>query len=323
MDVKNKNDLGAGRSQIAEDYRPLTDALQPRYRRLSDIPEIALLSRREQRLAWRYGRRQVGWPNDLILYGAEFVIVMMAKAANDTLLSYLSRHGVNLSAFQSRLLHAIMAFYPSYWFYLMWFNRTAHRVRPYLAQYLESLQDLSHTCFSDSLNLLQPQELERWRRALVQVGSRLTWDESTVSPEDAAHGAEVYTALCTHIRGDEGRPVIQALLDSMQTGQDYGAYQPAIEALKQFPSQLLAEQLVEALPILIDRAPDRASEVIGCFLLTDSDAPAFAQAFNHHLKHAPHQDQQAITDWRRSAELTATTLWQQGGMGHGQESTGR
>jgi hypothetical protein len=62
--------------------------------------------------------------------------------------------------------------------------------------------------------------------------------------------------------GKEGGRVFTALLESLQSDEDHGAYQSTFRALHRFPPRVFARTLVGRLPALIQRNRDWAGEIL-------------------------------------------------------------
>ena len=71
-----------------------------------------------------------------------------------------------------------------------------------------------------------------------------------------------YIQLLDSLDGNEGIEVVKALLKSMQSEDDYGAYQRTQSALGKFPSIEYIEALIYELPPMIQRNSEWAGELL-------------------------------------------------------------
>ena len=222
---------------------------------LNDILELALLPVSEQCRIWRRCRNRHGKAVDLVRAVGWCVIFVMFTVLkwffSDVDIDF-SKHW-RIWLVDGPILWLLLL--TINWFERRWFNWAVHQMRPYIARYIPHLKDLNlSNSFPSGVDLLKSDHLAHWRTVLLHVGAGISDNETTLTSPDAARQTEAYATLCDYVCGNENTLVIRALLDSMQTGEDYGAYQPAIDAMKRFPPAMLAQQLINSLPDFFARA---------------------------------------------------------------------
>ena len=86
-------------------------------------------------------------------------------------------------------------------------------------------------------------------------------DESVPWPERETRFNR-YIELLDSISGSEGLLVAKAIIQSMQSENDYGAYQTTQSTLGKFPSEEYIEALISELPSMIERKSEWAGELL-------------------------------------------------------------
>ena len=143
-------------------------------------------------------------------------------------------------------------------------------------------------------------EISKWCEEVVQLGAIAQDDDDTVSEQAAVERFDRYVELIDMVDGDEPQEVFQAIVDSIRSDEDYGAYEATYNALWRFPPDKYAEYFVGALPRFIRRYGDSS----GRFLLglvgwaVDSHLPPFNEA----LAQASPEARTVILDYVRTQE---------------------
>jgi hypothetical protein len=78
-------------------------------------------------------------------------------------------------------------------------------------------------------------EYRSWRRELLRTGRIVQDGDDSVPPEVRQARFHRYLELVEMVEGNDGPEVFGSLIDSMQVGHDYGAYQRTLKALDRFP----------------------------------------------------------------------------------------
>lgn len=93
------------------------------------------------------------------------------------------------------------------------------------------------------------------------------------------------------VDGIEGTSVCQALVDSIQAAEDYGAYQGTLRASCSFPAPELGAALDQGLLGIRARHPDWACDLLASLIL-DAECERTEQitAFNDALRQMPRAD---------------------------------
>jgi len=129
-------------------------------------------------------------------------------------------------------------------------------------------------------------ESQAWRDELLATCDIVQDSDTGVSQEVAQRRFMRYVELIEMVTGSETRRTFQAIVDSIRSAEDYGAYESVHNALWQFPPEQFAEYLVQALPGLMRRMGRH--DQVGRFLcpLTGHGRTTHLQAFNKHLARA-------------------------------------
>ena len=103
---------------------------------------------------------------------------------------------------------------------------------------------------------------DSWKEELLFTGRIVQDEDETVSPDEAHRRFLRYVELLEALDGTEGASVLEALFQSIQMKNDYGAYATALRVMGRFPDDIFFPVMVEQLPDLIRRQPDWAGEVL-------------------------------------------------------------
>jgi hypothetical protein len=103
-------------------------------------------------------------------------------------------------------------------------------------------------------------DFNSWRQELLFVGRIIQDGDTTVSSDERHRRFMRFVELVDSLTGSEGPAAIEALFDSIQVEDSYGAYCSIDHALSRFPESEYLSGLVMALPRLIRELPDQAGE---------------------------------------------------------------
>jgi hypothetical protein len=103
-------------------------------------------------------------------------------------------------------------------------------------------------------------DFDTWREELLFVGRIIQDGDNTVSSDERHRRFMRFVEMVDALTGTEGPAVIEALFDSIQVPDSYGAYCSIDHALSRFPEGDSLFGLVMALPRLIKELPDQAGE---------------------------------------------------------------
>ncbi len=106
-------------------------------------------------------------------------------------------------------------------------------------------------------------DFHAWRKELLLTGDIVPDRDTSVSSKEAEQRFTRYVEMVYAVRGNEGIETFIALVDSLQSDQDYGAYQSTFSALWRFPARVSAQGLLVALPRLMKRRRDSAGDILG------------------------------------------------------------
>ena len=111
---------------------------------------------------------------------------------------------------------------------------------------------------------------DKWRAELCAVGRIVQDDDSSVSADDAESRFNRYISMLDAVTGNEHPDYALAILASIQSIHDYGAYQTTIDAALRFGPQRFSTALLTELPRLIEDLPDWAGELLNVVVNTTS-----------------------------------------------------
>jgi hypothetical protein len=103
-------------------------------------------------------------------------------------------------------------------------------------------------------------DFNSWRQELLFVGRIIQDGDTTVSSDERHRRFMRFVEMVDALTGAEGSAAIEALFDSIQVQDSYGAYCSIDHALSRFPESDYLFGLVMALPRLIRELPDQAGE---------------------------------------------------------------
>ena len=107
-----------------------------------------------------------------------------------------------------------------------------------------------------------PPSFERWKAELLIVGNIVQDDDTSTPPDEAQRRFQRYCAMLDALTGTEGAHYALAIVQSVQAGHDYGAYQTANRAAWRFGEMAYCAALLRELPRLIATLPDWAGEFL-------------------------------------------------------------
>ncbi len=104
---------------------------------------------------------------------------------------------------------------------------------------------------------------DTWRNELILTGK--LFQDNGVSPENLEQDEKQtkrYVELVEMAEGVNEQRVFRALIDSLQVDDDYEVYETTVGVVMSFPPKEFGLWLVEALPSLIVRQPERAGDLL-------------------------------------------------------------
>ncbi len=141
-------------------------------------------------------------------------------------------------------------------------------------------------------------DFDSWRKELLFTGNIVQDGDKSVSWPDREQRFNRYLEIVEAVSGSEGIEAFIALIDSMQSKDDYGAYQATQRALGRFPAGVAAKGLVGALSGLINRQRDWAGELLcGIANASSAESRTFLSAFRKELAKADAQAQAVIMNF--------------------------
>ena len=143
---------------------------------------------------------------------------------------------------------------------------------------------------------------ERLISDLLFYGQIAQDGEADVVQETARWGCERYVALVEGLNGAEGPEVIRALIRSMLSPHDHGAYQATWGGLDQFRPEQVAPIVAEELPFLVGRRPDLAGELLLWFASERPSREAGLRRLNADLNILEAPTRAAIASFVREQE---------------------
>ncbi|MFI2812830.1 MULTISPECIES: hypothetical protein [Microbulbifer] len=145
--------------------------------------------------------------------------------------------------------------------------------------------------------------MEALIRELIFTGNIVQDSDESVPWPERENRFNRYIELLDSIDGSEGLPVARALIQSMQSDDDYGAYQTTQAALGKFSSKEYIEALTLELPPMIKRGSEWAGELL-CSLANsvgtqhEADIALFIRALNE----LPGEDKNTISRYIEQQE---------------------
>lgn len=103
-------------------------------------------------------------------------------------------------------------------------------------------------------------DFETWKAELLFTGNIIQDDDESVDSDESHRRFMRFVEMVDALTGKEGPQVVDALFESIQVNDSYGAYHSINHALARFPEMEYLSGLVRALPRLIERLPDQAGE---------------------------------------------------------------
>jgi hypothetical protein len=137
---------------------------------------------------------------------------------------------------------------------------------------------------------------EEWRRELLELGAIVQDDDASVSAEDAGALFDRYVELVQMIDGTEGSAAVEALVSSMRSENDYGAYQATHGALALFSPGEFARGVAAA---ILQTHRNHSGEVLAAVARND-EGP---REFNSYLTQAAPDLRAELGDLVRQEEL--------------------
>ncbi len=91
-------------------------------------------------------------------------------------------------------------------------------------------------------------DFEKWKAELLFTGNIIQDGDISVSPEERHRRSLRFMDMVDSLSGSEGEIVVDALFDSIQVEDSYGAYYSIDHALGRFPESEYLSGLIRALP---------------------------------------------------------------------------
>jgi hypothetical protein len=142
--------------------------------------------------------------------------------------------------------------------------------------------------------------LEDWRKELIQTGNIVQDDDDSISQKEAKDRLNRYVELLEMVEGDESQHVFQAIVDSIQAENDYGAYESTYNALWKFSPEKFARYFVSALPGFIQRYGEESGRFL--LALTGWGREVYLPHFNRELAEAPAEGLSTILSYIKQQE---------------------
>jgi len=105
-------------------------------------------------------------------------------------------------------------------------------------------------------------DFDTWRNELIFVGNIVQDSDDSIEPEEAEKRFNRYIEMLDALKGTEGPKSALAIFESIQSLDDYGAYQTAGHAAWRFGEELFCKSLIHELPRLIQKLPDWAGDFL-------------------------------------------------------------
>ena len=145
---------------------------------------------------------------------------------------------------------------------------------------------------------------EKWRQELLLAGEIIQDGDASVAASVAEAQFNRYVEMLDEIQGTEGDRYAIAIMESIQSAHDYGAYQAAQHALLRFRPPAFAIALLHQLPRLISDLPDWAGDFLS-FVANSGEAghsDPLIRAFNRALREADADLRASIEGYIREQE---------------------
>ena len=145
---------------------------------------------------------------------------------------------------------------------------------------------------------------ERWRSELLQVGAIIQDDDASVESSVAEERFNRYIEMLDALEGSEGESYAVAIMESIQSVHDFGAYQAAQQALLRFRPSDFCVALIGQLPRLISNLPDWAGDFLTLIANSGESGSSdpLIQQFNRALGDADSVQRESIEAYIREQE---------------------
>lgn len=143
---------------------------------------------------------------------------------------------------------------------------------------------------------------ERLISDLLYFGQIAQDGEEDVSRSAAQEGCDRFAAAVDRVTGNEGIEVLRALVRSMLSPDDYEVYECVWSALERFPAGEMAVVVVEEVPFLIGRRPDRAGELLHWIAADEDRGGQHAALFNGEFERADEAIREPVRRFVRAQE---------------------
>jgi hypothetical protein len=141
-------------------------------------------------------------------------------------------------------------------------------------------------------------DVTAWSQELLFTGNIVQDGDSTVARDEAVRRAERYLDLVNMVTGTEDNGVFLALITSLQSPHDYGAYDDTFGKIESFPEEYFGLGFIKRiLPLLPNR-----SNWAGRLLLIVCRSPGRIAYFNAALSGAPSRIRRAVMEYISSQE---------------------
>jgi hypothetical protein len=136
-------------------------------------------------------------------------------------------------------------------------------------------------------------DVNAWSQELLFAGNIVQDNDNSVSQEEAVRRAERYLELVDMVTGTEDNAVFLALVASLQSPHDYGAYDDTFCKIELFPEERFGLGFIESiLPLLPNR-----SNWAGRLLRIVCRSPGRIAQFNAALSGAPSRIRRAVMEF--------------------------
>lgn len=143
---------------------------------------------------------------------------------------------------------------------------------------------------------------ERLISDLLFFGQIAQDGEEGVSQSAAQEGCERFAAAVDRVTGKEGVEVLRALVRSMLSPEDYEVYQCVWGALERFPPDQVVAVVIEEVPFLLGRRPDRAGELLHWIAADDDRDGQHAVLFNRGVEKSAATIRETVQQFVRTQE---------------------
>ncbi|MFW5710028.1 MAG: hypothetical protein ACOCXW_01015 [Bacteroidota bacterium] len=147
-------------------------------------------------------------------------------------------------------------------------------------------------------------DIEQWKKDILFYGHIIQDDDVTVEPDEAEKRFNKYIQLIDCVEGAEDIEIAQYLIKSIQSQDDYGAYQSTMNKIMfDFSPQVFSTALINELSDLINRQPDWAGDFLSSIAdFKGTENENILQTFNNELKSSKVNHKSKIIDFIQKEE---------------------